>query len=87
MLKLDTTAKLLVTALMLLGAIAASRAVNAQPERPQPGKACYTESALSEGQRLIIAIENEKARLGSRGFSPLRNFPVPEVQWGCLGMR
>jgi hypothetical protein len=87
LMKLDTIPKLLVTALMLLGALAAVRAANAQPQRPQAGETCYSRSQLSEGQRLVIEIENEKARLGVRGFSPLRNFPVDEVRWGCLGMR
>jgi len=87
LMKLDTIPKLLVTALMLLGALAASRAVNAAPERPQAGDACYAQSDLSDGQKLVIEIENEKARLGVRGFSPLRDFPVGEVRWGCLGIR
>ena len=75
MLQLDGIAKLLVTALMLLGALAASPTVSAAPERPQ------ARSELSEGQKIVIEIENEKARLGVRGFSPLRNFPVGEVKW------
>ena len=87
LMKLDTIPKLLVTVLMLLGALAASRAANAASERPQSGDACYAQSELSGGQKLVIEIENEKARLGVRGFSPLRNFPVGEVRWGCLGMR
>ena len=87
LMKLDTITKLLVTALMLLGALAASRAVNAAPEGPQSGDACYARSDLSGGQKLVIEIENEKARLGVRGFSPLRNFPVGEVKWSCWSTR
>lgn len=87
LMKLDTIAKLLLTTLMLLGALAASRAVNAASERPQSGDACYAQSDLSGGQKLMIEIENEKARLGVRGFSPLRNFPVGEVKWSCWGAR
>lgn len=87
LMKPDTIPKLLVTALMLLVALAASRDVNAAHELPLSGEACYTLSQLSQGQRYVIEIENEKARLGVHGFSPLRNFPVGEVRWGCLGLR
>ncbi|MGH8680921.1 MAG: hypothetical protein ACREVS_02740 [Burkholderiales bacterium] len=87
LMKLDTIPQVLVTALMVLGALAASRAVNAAPERPLSGEACYAQSGLSDGQRLVIEIENEKARLGVRGFSPLRNFPVGEVKFSCWSTR
>jgi hypothetical protein len=80
--KFDTISKLGATALLLLGAVAVSHPVSAAPERPEAGDARSTQSNLSEGQKLVIEIENEKARLGVRGFSPLRDFPVGEVKWG-----
>ncbi len=72
MLKLDTLAKLFVTAMMLLGALVAYQTAHAAPAQGE----------LSAGQKIVIEIENEKARLGVRGFSPLRNFPVGEIKWG-----
>jgi hypothetical protein len=85
LMKLDTLAKLLVTTLMLLGALAASRTASAAPEGPQSGNPCYAN--LSEGQKFVVDTQNEWARLGVQGFSPLRNFPVPEVKWSCWSAR
>jgi hypothetical protein len=81
LMKVDTIAKLFLTTLMLLGALAASRAANAAPE----DEACYAQ--LSAGQKIVVDIQNEWARLGVQGFSPLRNFPVPEVKWSCWTAR
>jgi hypothetical protein len=85
LMKLDALGRLLAATLILLGALAAPRAASAAPESPQSRDACYAN--LSEGQQFVVDTQNEWARLGVQGFSPLRNFPVPEVKWSCWGAR
>jgi hypothetical protein len=65
----------------LCAAIASTPAFAA--DQPARTSSICPGSEMSRAQQIVVANENEKARLGAQGFSPLPNFPVPEVGWGC----
>lgn len=83
----NTRSKFILAAMVIAGALTVSQVVNGATERVQASSTSCPGTELSGGQRLVMEIENEKARLGVRGFSPLRNFPVGEVQWSCWSTR
>ena len=67
----------------LIGTHVFAQSTGAAAERPGLRAAPCVEAGLPAGQRLVVQIENEKARLGAQGFSPLRDFPAPEIGWSC----
>lgn len=77
-----TTKSPAILALVTFCAAIASTPASAADQPARTASICPS-SEMSRAQRIVVANENEKAQLGAQGFSPLRNFPVPEVGWGC----